>query len=45
MQKFAEKERSNKKFKEISDLNETNVNGFWREVKKMTQLKYQHIII
>lgn len=38
-QKFAEKERANIKFKELSDLFEANVNGFWREVKKMTQLK------
>ncbi len=38
-QKFAEKERANKKFKQLNDLFGSNVNGFWREVKKMTMIK------
>ena len=37
--KFAEKERSNKKFKQLNDLFGSDINGFWREVKKMQKLK------
>lgn len=38
-QKFAEKESSNKKFKYLKDLFKFDLNGFWREVEKMTQIK------
>lgn len=38
-QKLAEKESSNKKFKHLIDLFEFDLNGFWREIKKMTQIK------
>ena len=37
--KFVEKENSNIKFKRLNELFKSDINGFWREVKKMQQIK------
>jgi len=36
---FHEKNKSNRKFKELNELFKYDTNNFWRSVKKMTQLK------
>ncbi len=33
------KEKASKKFKRLNDLFKSDVNGFWREVKKMQHIK------
>ena len=34
-----EKNNANKKFKKLNDLFKSDINGFWKSVKKMRQLK------
>lgn len=37
--KFVEKEKANKRFKRPNDLFKSDINGFWREIKKIQKLK------
>jgi len=37
--KYAEKEKANKKFRKLNEFFKSDINGFWREVKKMRMVK------
>jgi len=39
LQRYADKNKANQRFKELNDLFKTDKNGFWRDVKKMNRIK------